>query len=80
MEKSGTTMHISKAVLLEKLTPKGYNSAQLSAILSKTPGSHSQFRSNFLGKKVHCIKIPRCHIDQDILDRIDSCKLLSYTM
>jgi hypothetical protein len=77
-ENGGPTMHIMKGALLEKLVMKGYNSSQLNVILAKVPGSHSDFRSDFCGgKKEHSIKIPRCHINEEILTKIDSCELFS---
>ena len=71
----GTTIHISKTELLMKLGTKGYTSAHITSILAKVPGSHHDFRSSFIdGNRVHCIKIPRVYVDQEILAKIDKCK------
>ena len=71
---NGTT-HIVKFVLLKKVSKKQYNSSEISRILRRVPGSHTNFRSIFNGKRAeHCYKIPREQVDKEIFEIIDSCE------
>ena len=72
-------IHIHKGELLNALASAGkpYSPTNVRSICNATPGVTADFRSNFGGgNREPSLKIPRDQLNQDQLNKIDSCKYI----